>query len=174
MRLRLHPKEAGTTLPEMMISALLIGVFFASIFEVNAVCLRYINASKETVAAIQGVQDRLETLKNLTYTNLVDKDFLKNSVLASPPNNSDFEKNVTETITVKTFDTDSSPGGATGTGIVLRKTPNSAAAFIGTPDPAVVNAATVFVEVQHEWNMTMGGRSRVERTSSIVTNGVKK
>jgi hypothetical protein len=167
-------KELGGTLPELMISVLLLGAFFASIYEVNAVCLRYIGASKENVAAIQGVQDRLETLRNLTYTNLVDKDFLKNSVLATTANSSEFMKNVTETVTVRAYDTDSNPGGPTGTGIVVQKTPGNLAQFVGTPDPNVPAAATVLVEVQYDWRMTFGQRARTERTASIVTNGVKK
>jgi Tfp pilus assembly protein PilV len=166
--------DSGATLPELMISVLLLGAFFASIYEVNAVCLRYIGASKENVAAIQGVQDRLETLRNLTYTNLVDKNFLKNNVLASTANSSDFMKNVTETITVKAYDTDNNPGGPTGSGIVVQKVPGGAADFVGTPDPNVASAATVLVEVQYDWRMTFGQRARTERTASIVTNGVKK
>ncbi|HEV3408731.1 MAG TPA: hypothetical protein VG095_00425 [Chthoniobacterales bacterium] len=165
---------AGTSLPELMISVLLLGAFFASIFEVNAVCLRYISASKENVAAIQGVQDRLETLRNLTYTNLVDKDFLKNTMLASAANSSEFGKKMTETITVTAYDTDSNPGGPTGSGIVVRKAPGAAAQFVGTPDPNVASAQTVLVEVQYDWQMTFGQRARTERTASIVSNGVKK
>ena len=44
--------------------------FFAAIFEVNAICLRYIDASKEAVAAVHGVQDRMEGLRNLAFTDL--------------------------------------------------------------------------------------------------------
>lgn len=174
MHLRRRHAESAVTLPELLISALLLGTFFASIFEVNAVCLRFIGASKENIGAIQGVQDRLETLRNLTYTNLVDQNFLKNTIMAAPANSSDFVKNVTETITITAYDTDSNPGGATGSGIIIKKTPNAPADFVGTPDPNVANAATVLVDVQYDWNMTFGGRGRTERTSSIVTNGVKK
>ena len=48
------------TLSEVMVGLVLLAVFFASIFELNAVCLRYIDATKESVAALQSVQDRAE------------------------------------------------------------------------------------------------------------------
>ncbi len=57
-----HTKpERAFTLVEVMVAAILVTIFFASIFELNAVCLRYIGASKESLAAVQSVQDRSET-----------------------------------------------------------------------------------------------------------------
>jgi len=64
--------QAGNTLAETLVAATLIGAFFVTIFEVNAVCLRYIDASEECVAAVQGVQDRIEGLRNLAFTKVYD------------------------------------------------------------------------------------------------------
>jgi len=62
--------NAANTLTEVLITVLLVGIFFASIFELNAVCLRYISASKQSVAAIAAVQDRAEVLRNLAFSDL--------------------------------------------------------------------------------------------------------
>src|ERR1700720_4570235 len=70
--------QAGTTLVETLVAATLVGAFFVTIFEVNAVCLRYIEASKECVAAVQGVQDRVEGLRNLAFTDLVSPSYMMN------------------------------------------------------------------------------------------------
>src|SRR5437899_2672529 len=70
--------QAGTTLVETLVAATIVAAFFVSIFEVNAVCLRYINASKECVAAVQGVQDRVEGLRNLAFTDLTSPDYMIN------------------------------------------------------------------------------------------------
>src|SRR4029077_14193245 len=59
--------QAGTTLVETLVTASIIAAFFGAIFEMNAFCLRYINAGKERVAALQGVQSRIETLRNLMF-----------------------------------------------------------------------------------------------------------
>ena len=56
MKLDATYRQSGSTMPEIMVAALLLAVFFASIFELNAVCLRYIDASKESVAALQQIQ----------------------------------------------------------------------------------------------------------------------
>ena len=48
-----------------MVTALVLAFFFAGIFEVSAVCLRYISSTKENIAAIESVHDRLEQLRNV-------------------------------------------------------------------------------------------------------------
>src|SRR5438128_11373279 len=70
--------QAGNTLAETLVAATLVGAFFVTIFEVNAVCLRYIDASTECVAAVQGVQDRVEGLRNLAFTDLISPAYMMN------------------------------------------------------------------------------------------------
>ena len=129
--------EKGTTLPEVLISAILVATFFASIFEVNAVCLRLIAGSKENVAAIQGVQDRLETMRNLAFADLTTDSYLRDTLLPTPANASDFAKRVVEDVTVIAYDTDSATGGTTGTGINVRRPAGQVATptYVGSPDP---------------------------------------
>src|SRR5436190_16813446 len=66
--------QGGFTLIEVLIAAILMCVFFASLFELNAMCLRFIDSSKENLAALQSVQDRLETLRNRSFVDLVRTD----------------------------------------------------------------------------------------------------
>src|SRR3712207_1528149 len=113
-------RQSGATLPELMISALLIAVFFASMFEVNAVCLRYVEASKEAISVIQGVQDRVETLRNMAFTDLTQPNTVK-ALMVNPSNVSDLAKRVTETVTITAYDTDSAAGGTTGTPVVITR-----------------------------------------------------
>ena len=69
-------RESGVTLVETLVAAAIVIVFFVTIFEVNAVCLRYIDASKEIVAAVQGVQDRVEALLNLAFSDLMSRTYM--------------------------------------------------------------------------------------------------
>src|SRR5881628_138497 len=106
---RFKRPQSGTTLVETAVAATLIAVFFATIFELNAVCLRYIDASKESVAALQGVQDRVEALRNLAFTDLTDATFVQ-TLMATPANGSDFAKTKpTERVTIKKYDTTTNP-----------------------------------------------------------------
>lgn len=157
-------RESGLTLVEIMVTVVLLAVFVASIFEVNAVCLRYIDASKESVAAIQNVHDRTETLRNLAFTDLTTAAYI-NDLLSDPANAADFNKKATEVVRISAYPT---PNGVTQftrqpNGTV---THNSTASDLGT--------SLVQVEVTNSWTMTFGGRSRTEQMTTIVSNGSKK
>ncbi|HEX4639462.1 MAG TPA: hypothetical protein VH170_08240 [Chthoniobacterales bacterium] len=163
MRLKRKSAAAAMTLPEVMVAVLLLGVFCASVFELNAVCLRYIDASKESIAAVQTVHDRCEVLRNLSFTDLTTANTVQ-SLLATPPNGSDFCKKATEIIKISAY-----------------PTPNGVTQFTRTPDGTVTTNSTattlgtslVQVDVSTSWNM-LGGRARSETTSTIISNGTKK
>lgn len=154
----------GTTLPDALVGIVLLATFFASVFELNAVCLRYIDASKESVAALQSVQDRVEMLRNLAFTDLT-KTSVVQTLMAGPPNAAPFGQKAMETVRISAFPT---PNGVTQftrspTGVV---TTDSVATDLGKE--------LVKVEVNVAWTMTLGGRARTEQTTNILSNGSKK
>jgi Tfp pilus assembly protein PilV len=154
----------GTTLAETLMGVVLLGVFFASIFELNAVCLRYIDATKESVAALQNVQDRAEMLRNLAFTDLVNTTAVQN-LMATAPNAAPFVQKATETVKLSAFPT---ANGVTQ----FTRTP----AGTVTTDSVATDLGTelVKVEVKVAWTMTFGGRARTEQTTNILSNGSKK
>ena len=156
--------EAGTTMPEVLVAALLLAVFFASIFELNAVCLRYIDASKESVAALQLVQDRSEVLRNLAFNDLTNTSYVQ-SLLASPANASEFTKKATEVVKISAYPT---TYGVTQ----LTRSPNGTVTVNSTA--STLGSTLVQVDVATSWNMTLGSRARSEQIISIVSNGTKK
>src|SRR5207244_12010953 len=94
--------NAASTLPEALIAVVLVATFFASIFELNAVCLRCIDASKESLAAVQSVQDRSEVLRNLAFSDLTNTSFvqhLMNTAANMPP----VAKNATQVVTISHY-----------------------------------------------------------------------
>lgn len=163
--MRLRPKQptVAMTLPEVLVAVVLLATFCASVFELNAVCLRYIDASKESIAALQSVHDRCEVLRNLAFTDLTTKSYVQ-SLLATPANGSDFCKKATEVVKISAY-----------------PTANGVTQFTRTPNGAVANDLTatdlgtslVQVDVSTSWNM-LGGRARSETTSTIISNGTKK
>ena len=163
MRLEPNRAAAAMTLPEVMVAVLLLGLFCGSVFELNAICLRYIDTSKESVAALQSVHDRAEVLRNLSFTDLTTTGTVQ-SLLAAAANSSDFCKKATETVSIAAY-----------------PTPNGTTQFTRTPDGTVTLNSTatdlgttlVQVDVSTSWNM-LGGRARSEQTSTIISNGTKK
>src|SRR4051794_11099129 len=104
MKLRLKQATAGMSFPEVLVAVLLLAIFCASVFELNAVCLRYIDASKESIAALQSVHDRCEVLRNLSFTDLTTKSTVQ-ALLAAAPNGSDFCKKATEVVKISAYPT---------------------------------------------------------------------
>lgn len=205
MRLRkFRPSEAATTLPEVLTAVVVVAVFFASIFEVSAICLRYISSSKENVSAIECVHDRLETLRSLAFTDLVDPTFeavtptapaaslLPTSSpsptppqrrnLTTPSNASDLASQATEVVTISKFPTDPTtpsvtftraPGAKINTTTPYADT-NVTPATVWTGGGTLQDARIVQVDVTYQWNAVLGGRSRSETSSTIISDGIKK
>jgi Tfp pilus assembly protein PilV len=154
----------GMTLTETLVGVILVATFFASVFELNAVCLRYIDATKESVAALQHVQDRSEVLRNLAFKDLTDTTAVRN-LMAAAPNAAPFAGKATETVRISAFPT---ANGVTQ----FTRMPNGTV----TTDSVATDLGKelVQVEVKVAWAMTLGGRSRTEKTTNILSNGTKK
>jgi Tfp pilus assembly protein PilV len=155
--------NAATTLVEVLIAVVLVAVFFASVFELNAVCLRYIEASKEAVAGIAAVQDRTEVIRNVAFADLTNATYMQ-TLLATPANGSDLAKRATEVVKIKAYPT------ANG---VTQFTRNNGTV---TKDSTATSLGDnlVQVDVSLNWPATFGRRSRTEQTTMILSNGQKK
>src|SRR5579864_9136639 len=127
--------ETATTFPEVLVAVLLFATFCGSIFELNAVCLRYIDASKESVSALETVNDRCEALRNLAFTDLTTTTYVQN-LLTSAANSSDFCKKATEVVKISKY--------PTANGITqFTRTPDGAV----TTDSVAADLGSTLVEV---------------------------
>lgn len=187
------------TLPEVMIAAVVVVIFFASIFQVSAVCLRYISSSKENISAIECVHDRSEQFRSLPYTDLVDPVFEtatstppaaspsaappQRRNLTTPSNASELTSQATEVITFSKF----SGNAPTTPSVTFTRLPgakiDNTAPYADTPvTPTAVwtggstlqGARIVQVDVIYQWNSVLGGRARSETSSTIIAEGTKK
>jgi type II secretory pathway component PulJ len=163
---KLSPKchTSGTTLVEVLVATLLLASFFASLFEANAVCLRFIAASKQSVAAIEAVQARAEVFRNLAFSDLTTTSFVQN-LLATAANTSDFAKSATEVVKISAYP---AANGVTQITRAMGGTVNlnSTATSLGS--------TLVKVDISQSWTAVFGGRQRTEQTSLIISNGTKK
>ena len=148
---------------------MLLAGFFGSIFELNTVCLRYVNASKENVAAIQGVQDRLETLRSLAFTDLTSASYLT-TLLTTPSNTAPLAQRVVETVTISDY-----PNGSPSV-TYSRAAGASVTPTVAWGGGASFGSATNMVRanVRYNWTTTFGNRARSEETESLIAGGIKK
>lgn len=159
---------AGVTLVETMMGAALVAVGFISIFEINGVCLRYIASSKNNLATLQGVQDRLEQFRNLSFTNLTDASYLQ-GLIAAPANGSEFlARSPTEVVTLSAYPTPD----ANNTQLTLSA--GGGSATINSTDSNLANAKLVKINVTYTWTEALGGRARSEQSETIISAGTKK
>lgn len=157
--------KTAFTLPEVLIAAVLVAVFFSAIYELNAVCLRYVSASKESIGAIEGVHDRLESLRNVDFPTLTTVNSMK-TVLAPAANASPIVQRAVETVTI----TDYANGSPT---IAYTRSAGGTVTSV----PATVNFSNtrlVQVDVSNQWISTFAGRTRMAQASTIVSAGTKK
>ena len=166
--MKLTPKypSSGTTLVEVLVATLLLASFFASLFEANAVCLRFIAASKQSVGAIEAVQARAEVFRNLAFSDLTTTSFVQN-LLATAANTSDFAKSATEVVKISAYPT---ANGVTQ----MTRTPDGTVSPDSTPPPGSPTPTLVKVDISQSWTQVLGGRQRTEQTSLIISNGTKK
>ena len=164
MKFRNCRRRAAMTLPEVLIALLLLGLFLPSVFAINSVCLRLVNATKESTAALQSVHDRCETLRNLAFTDLTSASHVQN-LMVTAANASDFCKNATEIVTVSAYPV------ATGVSQFTRS-PNGSVATNSVA--ASLGSTLVQVTISTSWSATFGGRARSEETTTIISNGTKK
>jgi Tfp pilus assembly protein PilV len=160
---RANQSTGAMTLPEVLVAILLLAIFCGSVFELNAVCLRYIDASKESLAALQSVHDRSEVLRNLSFSDLTTTGTVQ-SLLSNPANSSEFCKKATEVVKLSAYPTAS---GVTQ----FTRTPDGAVTLNSTATS--LGSTLVQLDVSTSWNM-LGGRARSEETSTIISNGTKK
>jgi hypothetical protein len=163
---KLTPKSpsSGTTLVEILVAAVLLASFFASLFEANALCLRFIAASKQSVGAIEVVQARAEVFRNLRFTDLTTTSYVQN-LLATAANTSDFAKSATEVVKISAYPT------ANGITQMTRAT-NGTVSLDSTATS--LGSTLVKVDISQSWTAVLGGRQRTEQTSLIISNGTKK
>jgi len=163
---KLIPKDhtSGTTLVEILVATLLLASFFASLFEANAVCLRFIAASKQSVGAMEAVQARAEVFRNLAFSDLITTSSVQ-TLLATAANTSDFAKSATEVVKISAYPT---ANGVTQMTRAMNGTVNLDSTATG------LGSTLVKVDISQSWTAVFGGRQRTEQTSLIISNGTKK
>jgi prepilin-type N-terminal cleavage/methylation domain-containing protein len=166
--IRNRGRQRGFTLIEVLVAIALLVGFFVTIFELNTRCLRFIDASKEAVGALQGVQDRVEQLRNLLFTDLTNATTLQ-TLMTTPSDGSTFAQNVTEVVTLSAYPIPD------GTSTQITRGPGaSVTPTVNSTDSSLSSATLVKVNVTYTWTSTLGSRSQSEQTETIISAGTKK
>ena len=76
---------AGFTLGEVCVSIAITAFFCAAVFASNSRLLSSLKNQKETTAVSMMLQERMEQFRTTSYSNVADKDYVKNNILTFNP-----------------------------------------------------------------------------------------
>src|SRR4051795_13398022 len=93
----------GTTLIEVVIATGLVAVFLGSLFTMNTASMDTIQMAKQSAAASQVLQQRVESLRIANWHQVTDPDWLKTNLLNTSAQGTTGLANLTETLTLQPY-----------------------------------------------------------------------
>src|SRR5215813_8271060 len=113
-------EQSGFTLAEVLVSVSVCVLFGLAAFQTNQRLLVALKSQKETTAAIMALQERKETLRAMSFTEIATGDDVK-SILLHPTGSEGPLGNLTETITVSVDPNDAAYTSPSPTPTVARR-----------------------------------------------------
>ncbi len=160
-----YPRD-GFSLIEAAFAVGLVATAFVGLFALNTQCLYFVNSSRELTAAGQTAQSRIEQLRNLTWAQVTDPNYIRTNVLNTAVDNGALSLGtVTEVVKINKYPTAVSPGiqvtrvgSASGSGSVTNDT---------IPNGAIATADMVTINLQLSWTAGPRKQSRSVAVSTI-------
>jgi type II secretory pathway pseudopilin PulG len=154
---------SGFTMVEVLCSATILVLFVSAIFSVNQRVLASLKAQKETLAATQTFQERVEQLRSSAFSNTVDINWLGANIYnADAQSIGALGSSAKETVILSIYPT---PDGTTSQ---LHR--QNGTATVDSTSATVPAATLVRVDLQLTWTSS-SGRSRLRRTSTVFGKG---
>lgn len=159
-RLRLTRSEEGFTFIENLM-AMAIGVlFFGALFAVNSQGLYLLNSGREALIANVCLRDRIEQLRDCSWAELTDSNYLRTSALNSASPGASNLGQLTETLTINSYPVaENTP---------IRVVRNNGAVSVSSTNSAIADASLVRVDSVLSWKAGPGGRARSQATSTLM------
>jgi Tfp pilus assembly protein PilV len=168
------PRQAGITIIEVMIAALLIGLATGSIMSINAHSLRILQSSHYAAAASQVLQQRVEMLRRATWPELSNDIALSKLMANATESEVELTPNeVSETLTL-TVPTDPPAAPQAGSTTVSMSRNHGTVSVVQTGDLGA--QPSLLVESAIVWKDLTGVHQRSLRTvlcrAGLTRNGV--
>jgi Tfp pilus assembly protein PilE len=154
---------AAFTLIENVFAVAIVGLFFIALYALNSQCVYMLNSGRGAAIAEQSSQDRLEQLRNCTWAQLTDANYLRDNVLNASTTARSLGA-VTETVTVNAYPIAVSP--------VISVVRNNGTATTASSNAAIANGDIVRVDLALSWNAGLGGRSRSQAMTTLIAKNI--
>lgn len=150
---------AAFTFVENIFALAIVAISFVALFTLNTQCLYLLNSGRGAVFATQSLQDRVEQLRNCTWSQLTDASYIQSSVLNSSTNGMQNLGQVTETVTVNAYPTPLSPPNS----VVWS---NGSASTVSS-NASIANGDMVRVDIVLAWTR-LGNRARTKAMTTVI------
>lgn len=166
MQLRSHA-TAGISLVETTIAAAIAALFLGSVFTLNISTMETIRSAKETIAASQVLQQRMESLRIANWQEITDADWVVANLLNTSAAGSAQLKNLSESMMLV-------PYGSSSVGNTLLNRTASGASIVNRDDDLLTENAVKVI-----WTVNYTGVPNDRATSRqavviIAKGGVAK
>lgn len=153
---------AAFSLVDCLVALVLFVSGFSALYAACAQCIGILREARDLNGAQLILQDRVERLRTLTWSELTDSVYLRTNVVAAPPATSPLAGRITETITVNTVPTAATPA------IQLNRQPTGPATTVAT-NPAIAAGDLAQVQLTLTWNSARGARGRTLSTTLLIS-----
>jgi type II secretory pathway pseudopilin PulG len=93
----------GSTLIEVVMATGLVALFLGSLFTMNSSSMETIKMARQTAAASQVLQQRIEALRIANWHEITDADWLTHNILNTAASGGDSLKNLSETLDIAPY-----------------------------------------------------------------------
>ena len=143
MRLSARSGESAFSLLEATVAATLAAMFLASLFTMNLATMDTIRCAKESVAASQTLQQRMESLRIANWHEVTDANWLHDNLLNTDMAGSGVLKNLSESLTLVAY------GSETSGNIQITRSGGTATINSQTTDLLAENAVKVIWTINY-------------------------
>ena len=155
--------SAGFSLCETIIAMAIGAIAISGAAALNSQQLRIVADTRQASAASHALQERLEQVRNANWKQVIDPEYLMESLLAAPTRSvaplADYEESITVT------------GWPAGTGTVLRVTKEpKESAKIAAQSGDLATERLLKIVVQYKWR-GMRGVGHTRELATILSNG---
>jgi prepilin-type N-terminal cleavage/methylation domain-containing protein len=162
------PATHGFTLAEVVVTIAVAALFAGAAFAANERLLIALKAQKETTAASMMLQERMETFRSISYSNVCDPAYVQTNIVSQAPHSEASLGNLKEQITISGYLLASDGTSSTHVNQWVRKLPTIQR--LDTNSTLAANYDLVKVDILLTW-AGAGGRTRTRDLSAIFGKG---
>jgi type II secretory pathway pseudopilin PulG len=156
---------AGFTLAEVCIAIAVTALFGAAAFATNSRLMIALKTQKETTAATMVLQQRMESLRACSFTEVATKDYLENNIFNGPTGSEGPLRNLSEQVAVGAYENT-----AIAPIMLLRNAQHSTTPQELSTNDTLTNYNLLQVDLLLQWTGA-NGRTRTRQLSAVFGKG---